>query len=249
MNPYFEQADRWPGFQLEFIAQLRRQLAAQAPADYVVDVEEHIYIQELPEGPRDRRGQADVSVSRPEPAGGGEFALAVLEEAAPVEVDLELPGLDIERIPFLVIRDGRGWELVTVIELLSPTNKGRHRSEYLAKRLMLLGSSTHLVEIDLLRAGEAMPPPRRTDYSVLVSRAERRPRVQIWPFGLRQPLPWVPIPLRPPDGDLRADLHQILHRTYDDARYERSIYRGAPEPPLSAEDAEWARQFLPAPPA
>ena len=60
MNPYFEQPDRWPGFQLEFIAQLRRQLAAQAPADYVVDVEEHISIQELPEGPRDRRGQADV---------------------------------------------------------------------------------------------------------------------------------------------------------------------------------------------
>ena len=194
MNPYFEQPDRWPGFQLEFIAQLRRKLAAQAPADYVIDVEEHIYIQELPEGPRDRRGQADVSVSRPEPVPGGEPALAVLEAEAPVEVDLELPGLDVERIPFLVIRDGRGWDLVTVIELLSPTNKGRHRGEYLAKRHMLLGSSTHLVEVDLLRGGEAMPPPRRTDYSVMVSRVERRPRVQIWPFGLRQSLPLVPHP-------------------------------------------------------
>ena len=45
MNPYFEQPDRWPGFQLEFIAQLRRKLVAQVPADYVVDVEEHIDIQ------------------------------------------------------------------------------------------------------------------------------------------------------------------------------------------------------------
>jgi hypothetical protein len=247
MNPYFEQPDRWPGFQLEFIAQLRRQLAAQAPADYVVDVEEHLYIQELPEGPRDRRGQADVSISRPAPAPGAEVAVAVVD-AAPVEVDLELPGLDIERIPFLVIRDGRGWELVAVIELLSPTNKGRHRGEYLAKRLMLLGSTTHLVEIDLLRGGEAMPPPRQTDYSVLVSRAERRPRVQIWPFGLRQFMPAVPVPLRPRDGDLRADLQEVLHRTYDDAHYERSIYRGAPEPPLPSEDAEWARQFVPAAP-
>src|SRR5262249_59619960 len=96
---------------------------------------------------------------------------------------------------------------------------------------MLLGSSTHLVEIDLLRGGEAMPPPRRADYSVLVSRAERRPRVQIWPFGLRQPIPPIPVPPRPPGGDPRAALPEGLHPTYDHARYERSLYRGVPAPP------------------
>src|SRR6202011_1559181 len=110
-----------------------------------------------------------------------------------------LPLQDIERVPFLEVRDRQGRELVAVIELLSPSNKrpGEDREQYLAKRRELLRSPAHLVEIDLLRGGPPMPLEDRPvcDYSVLVSRAERRPVAAFWPLRLRDRLPVIPIPL------------------------------------------------------
>ncbi len=41
--------------------------------------------------------------------------------------------------------------VVTVIEVLSPANKTRHRDRYIANRDAILSSDSHLVEIDLLR--------------------------------------------------------------------------------------------------
>ena len=82
-------------------------------------------------------------------------------------------------------------------------------------------------------------------YSVLVSRAERRRAAGFWPIRLRERLPIIPIPLRPPDGDVPVDLQEVLHRTYDGPGYEHFIYSGEPEPSLSADDAAWARQHVP----
>ena len=83
----------------------------------------------------------------------------------------------VEKVPFLEVRDRQGRELVTVIELLSPSNKraGDDREQYLAKRRELLWSPAHLVEIDLLRGWSPMPQEGRPecDYSVMVSRAEK----------------------------------------------------------------------------
>ena len=99
-----------------------------------------------------------------------------------------LPDNDVEGESFLEIRDRQGRQLVTVVELLSPTNKraGSHRSQYLLNRLNLLNSSVHLVEIDLLRGGLPMPLADRPAglYSILVSRAGERPWADFWPFGL-----------------------------------------------------------------
>src|SRR5205823_2575020 len=56
------------------------------------------------------------------------------------------------------IRDAANRQLVTAIEVLSPTNKrGDGRSEYLAKRQRLLLSTAHLMEIDLLHQGQRVP--------------------------------------------------------------------------------------------
>lgn len=90
-----------------------------------------------------------------------------------------------------------------------------------------------------------MPP---CDYCVVVSRHERRPKAGFWPIGLRDRLPEIPIPLRDNDPNARLDLQQLLHRIYDTAGYAYRIYSGPPEPPLAAEDAAWAAQFLPANP-
>src|SRR5690606_15154439 len=118
-------------------------------------------------------------------------------------------------------------EVITVIELLSPSNKnsGADRGQYLGKRERVLESPSHLVEIDLLR-GSRLPIKGLPDcdYYVMVSRAEMRPKVELWPFRLRDPLPKIPIPLRAPDPDAILDLKAVLDRVYDGAGYEDYVY-------------------------
>jgi hypothetical protein len=82
-------------------------------------------------------------------------------------------------------------------------------------------------------------------YSVLVSRAERRPRAGFWPIDLRDPLPTVAVPLRAGDNDARLDLRAILDRVYDESGYQFYLYLHEPDPPLSADEAAWARALLP----
>ncbi len=69
---------------------------------------------------------------------------------------------DEEKERYLEVRDRVTGEAITVIEILSPTNKTSHRRRYLRKRRKILGSETNLVEIDLLRAGSPMPMTGKT---------------------------------------------------------------------------------------
>jgi hypothetical protein len=168
---------------------------------------------------------------------------------APAEVGV--PAVDVETHSFLEVRDRDNHQLVTVVELLSPTNKyaGPDREQYLAKARQLLRNWVHFVEIDLLRGGPRMPwlDMPECDYCVVVSRFEERSKkAGFWPIRLRDRLPEIPIPLRRGDTDARLDLQQVLHRIYDAAGYAYYIYSGPPEPLLSAEDTTWAQQFLPA---
>ena len=144
---------------------------------------------------------------------------------------------DVEHAPYLEVRDRQGRELVTEIELLSPSNKraGDDREAYLAQRRELLRSPAHLVEIDLLHGWTPMPQEGRPecDYSVMVSRAEKRRAADFWPIQLRDRLPVIPIPLRPPDAAARVDLQEVLHRAYDGPGYEHFIYNGEPQSSLS----------------
>jgi hypothetical protein len=157
-----------------------------------------------------------------------------------------------EKVRFLEIRECEGRVLITVIEVLSPFNKrpGRDREQYLAEQREVLMSSAHLVEIDLVRGWGPMPPDNRPDcdYSAFVSRAESRAKAEIWPIRLRDRLPVMPVPLRAPDPDVALDLQEVLHNTYEGPGYERFIYKGTPDPPLSPNDTAWSQQFLPARP-
>ena len=56
----------------------------------------------------------------------------------------------------LEIHDHETRRLVTVIEILSPTNRGRGYHDYLAKRDEDLAQAVHLVEWDLLRGGRRL---------------------------------------------------------------------------------------------
>jgi hypothetical protein len=151
----------------------------------------------------------------------------------------------------LEIRHQESKALVTVIEVLSPTNKirgSRGRASFMEKRRDIMASEVHWVEIDLLRAGHpsvTRPPLVPSDYRIMVSRAGERTRGKYWPVSVRQPLPGIGIPLRGKDPDVPLDLGAVLNAAYDHGAYDLSVdYRREPDPPLSADDAAWADELL-----
>jgi hypothetical protein len=245
MNPYLEQDDAWQDFHQSVMPLVRQVLMEQVLPNYIVKVEELLFIHELPGTERRLLGRSDVSIT-PAPQPGGRPRTDVLE--APVVGRVPV-GVDFERHSYLEIRDRRNRELITVLELLSPSNKnnGPDREQYLAKRRQLLRSPVHLVEIDLLRGGPRLPVENlpECDYYVMVSRAGERPQVGLWPIRLRERLPEIPVPLRASDPDARLDLQAVLHRVYDEAGYRAYIYTGAPQPPLTPADAARAAQLVP----
>jgi hypothetical protein len=245
MNPYLEQDDAWQDFHDRLIPALGDALSPQVSPHYIVKIEEHVYIHEPPGEQRFRIGHGDVSFSK-NPAHDVGGPAGSIMSAAPARV--LLPSVEFETHPYIEIRDRVGRELVTVIELLSPTNKrpGPDREQYVAKRANLLRSPAHFVEIDLLRGGPRLPFAKTPvcDYCILVSRVEERPEAGFWPLSLRDPLPAVPIPLRAPSGDVTLPLQEILHLVYDRAYYKDYIYQGVPNPPLSDADAMWASELL-----
>ncbi len=246
-NPYIERASVWHDFHASFMPLVREILTAQVLPRYFVRIDEHMYIHELAADERRFLGRGDLLVPSLMPPSAQTITAGPLLDA-PAEV--RVPAVDSEGQSFLEIRDRDSRELVTVIELLSPSNKlaGPDREQYLAKARQLQRSSAHFVEIDLLRCGPRMPwlDMPDCDYCIVVSRVTQRPRSGLWPVDLRDRLPEIPIPLRTGDADARLDLQQVLHRIYDAACYEYHIYSGPPEPPLPSGDAEWARQFVPA---
>ena len=245
MNPFLEQDDAWHDFHEQFCMECRALLIPQIEPAYIAKLDEHIYIHELSAEERQFLGRGDVTVG----ISNSTVAMAAPTAAAAAPAyGRILPSVDIERETRIEIRDRRTRELVTVIEVLSPANKqpGSDRRQYLNKRQALMASPVHLVEIDLLRGGPRLPvedlPP--CDYYAVVSRAEERPRVAIWPFQMRDPLPCIPIPLRSPDPDSKLDLQEALNRAYDTGGYRSYIYSGQPGPALSPEDNAWADKLL-----
>ena len=116
----------------------------------------------------------------------------------------------------LEIIDRERRQVVTVIEVVSPTNKvrgARGRDSYLQKRAEVFNSPSHMVEIDLLRDGDPLPfqpSPPPHDYLIHVSIRESRPQGRAWPIRLQQRLPVVEIPLRPEDRRRRSTCNRSL---------------------------------------
>jgi predicted transcriptional regulator len=139
---------------------------------------------------------------------------------------------------YLEIRDIATGEVVTTIEV----------SAHKPKPQTILGSQTHLVEIDLLRGGEAMPMSGQvaaSDYRILVSRSASRPRAELYAFNLEEPIPIVGIPVKSGDAEVALDLQTLLNRIYDRARYGLAIdYTQTPIPALRKSAQAWAKQRI-----
>lgn len=246
MDPYLEQSGIWNQVHATLIVDIQRFLARRLRPRYVVAIEQRTF--------SDTDDQL-VSIGRPD-------VLAVLPPAPgpvvspPVPVLAEVKEAYRVRLPmpeevrhrYLEVRDQVSGEAITVIEILSPTNKMRHRRDYLEKRLEILGSDTNLVEIDLLRAGEPMPmtgelPP--THYRILISRAWERPYAQALLFNIPQPVPDTPVPLRQDEDEPSVPINQLLHEIYDAGSYDLMLdYSRPPETPLDEATAAWAEDQL-----
>jgi hypothetical protein len=177
-------------------------------------------------------------------------AKRLLPLAASGVVEVTVPMLDEVNESYLEVHEVATGEVITVLELLSPANKlyNQGRKDYERKRGLIFRTLTNLVEIDLLRAGEPMPVSGRSvksNYRILVSRGHKRPRAELYPFNLRQPIPLFSLPLLPGDNEPEVDVGTILHAMYERARYDLSLdYSRPPVPPLDEEDVQWAQELI-----
>jgi hypothetical protein len=70
MNPYLEQDDAWHDFHEKFLPAVAERLVPQVRPNYIVKLDEHVYVHELPQEPRRLLGRADVALGRsPEHSG------------------------------------------------------------------------------------------------------------------------------------------------------------------------------------
>ena len=244
MNPWLENPAVWKGIHQRLITALADVLAPQLEPRYFVGVETHTYISTSPTVPIQTR-YPDLSVLTTREATVA--YTTTRDEAMPLVIDLPLPEPYEE--PYLEVRLVPDGKVVTVIELLSHTNKraGDERQSYIKKRAAFINSGVHFVEIDFLRAYEPMPftEQRTADYRIFIRRRELGRRAHLYAFGLRKPIPTFPLPLLAGDQEPLVDLGSILHDLYARARYRLIIdYNKSPVPTLTEADAAWATTCL-----
>ena len=241
MNPYLETI--WHDFHERYIPAAAAFLTPQVRPKSFVTIDDSFYLQELTTRNAFRLARPDLTLVRGEGVAPGGSTAAILE--APSHV--LLPESDIENLSYLRIVDRQSRHVVTVIELSSPANKnlGANRLHYLAKRAAIRESDAHFIEIDLLLSGLPAPVTGRPEclYSVLVSRVERRPSAEFWPFGSRDRISTIPVPLGRDDKDAILDFRAVLDRVYDESAYEDYLYLGEHNLRLSIADSAWTRSF------
>jgi Protein of unknown function (DUF4058) len=154
-----------------------------------------------------------------------------------------------------IIDLGSGRRVVSVIEILSPSNKipGPGRDMYLRKQEELRQGGVSLAEINLNRTGShvfmvalnRIPEGQATPYAACIRRAWKPFHLEYYRVPLRECLPAIAVPLRPEDSSVPLDLQAVLDECCDEGRYIDDIdYRKDADPPLTGDDARWADAFL-----
>jgi len=240
MDPYLENPDLWSEVHSRLIVAISDALDDQLSDRYRIAIEKRVY-QTTPDDSL-AIGIPDVAVlGQSDPSAPIPSSTTAVAEP----MTIELPMLEEVQERYLEVREVGSGQVVTVIEVLSPKNKraGEGRQAYLSKRTRILASQTHLVEIDLLRAGEPLPMMGAIAslYRIIVSRSQYRPKAELYPFGLRQPLPTISVPLLPEDEEPRLAMQSILELVYRRGRYHQAIdYHQPAVPPIPKSELEWA---------
>ncbi len=238
MDPFIE-ADEWEDFHARLITGISDALVPSLRPDYLVRTERRVFV----EHPFDNSQliRPDLTVVRPAGRRSPRRGTAASATAVLEPVECTLPGPIEVREKYLVIRKLHSAEVVTVIEVLSPSNK-RTGGEG------VLQSRTNLVELDLLRGGARLPtmePLPVGDYYAFVCRAGRRLHADVYAWPLPHRLPTIPIPLSRGDREASLDLQAVFDSVYDRAGYDYSLdYRQPIQPPLDKANAKWVREVL-----
>jgi Protein of unknown function (DUF4058) len=247
MDPYLESPAFWSEVHNRLIVAIADDLAPKLRPRYRVAIEQRIYLSSPDEM---QLIVPDVTVTQQsiKPQNFG-VATIVAPVSQPISIELEMP--EEMRESYLEVREVESGRVVTVLELLSPKNKqgGQGRSAYERKRTQTLASTTHFVEIDLLRRGRSLPlgqMTRSAGYYVLVARGDRRPHGDLYSFGLRDFMPSFPMPLEGSDEEPMVMLQSLFDGVYDRAGFDLAIDydRPMPKPLLSEEDSDWVEEVV-----
>jgi len=256
MDPFIEARHLWGDFHDDFVIGLKRAIQRQLPPRYVARVSDRTFMQtedpdvELILKTRIRpdvevvRKSGDVRPTKGEPASALVADPPITEMRGQVEYE--------EREIFLdILKLDPQRQLVTSIELLSPSNKRRGTAgwdQYERKRDVFLHGHANLVEIDLLRRGRRHPmiePWPDSPFVISVFRRDKAPTAEIWPAFVLKPLPTIPIPLLPPDEDVPIALQPIVADIFESSRYFDDMKYGDPiHPPLHPDEAGVLAGFL-----
>lgn len=150
------------------------------------------------------------------------------------------------------IRQRTDNRLITMIDVVSPTNKGTAsgRGAYLDTRRQARAQNASLVEIDLVLKGEPMLDYSRDglpdwDYAVTVTRSNQPERYEIYTATLQKRLPRFKMPLALDDRDTVVDLQTTFARCFDQGSFGQQIdYRKDPPAVTLDEDRTWVNEVL-----
>ena len=250
MDPYLEKWI-WEEVHTRLIVALADFLTPKIGPKYRVGIEKRTYFQiEFKQSKtEDLLGLPDLVIAKPKSLHevmDAPYTVLPIVGRLPTQEEIHE-----KRERYLEIREVATNQVITALELLSPSNKrhGEGRDRYEAKRSEILASEAHFIEIDLIRAGDVLPvgiPADAVgDYRILISRAPQRPRTNVYAFKLRQLIPNFPVPLLQEDPEPIVPLNQLVHELYDRAGYDMAIDYNQPlDPPLSSEDAAWAESLI-----
>jgi hypothetical protein len=255
MNPYLEHPALWSSFHFRLISAILSRLDNALPSHYYTEIKTHTY-QVLEGSEEDEEGQwvrtrGAVSAHSSRSHDDESNATAVTHIPLKCPQSVVLPMMITLKERYLEVRELGSETVITVVKVLTPRNKrqGRGRMEYERQRARILGGQSHLIEIDLLRRDLPMPmwgEIGATDYRILVSWAEHRPKADLYSFDLSEPIPSFPLPLKSEDAELIIELQAILEDLSERARYAQRIdYRQpVPLPSLTATQQAWVDKLL-----
>jgi hypothetical protein len=258
MDPYLEKNPIFHELHTQMLSEAQAQLQPQLRPKYVARLERHLSEGSVWDTPAEMISLAgkepDLTVAAVPPTVEQESTALLPTPTASATQELDADELAIRRQRRIVIYvRSQPRQAVASIELLSPSNKAAGtvgQTRYLEKRSSALHGGLHWIEIDLLRGGQRPPLtpalPQPSDYLAYVAQATPTGwQHLVYTWGLREPLPTIPIPLLGADRAL-LDLSACFRAAYERiAADDEADYAGLPPPPpLSADDLAWAEGIL-----
>ncbi len=247
IDPYIE-GQKWSDFHAACIIAIRDRLLPRVRPRYAVEVEERVFVERAPDDAV-MVLVPDVMINKVKQATLSAKSVSGTTVMEPVECYIAAP--EQVRQTYLTITRGLDAQVITIIEVLSPTNKRPGATgfeQYAHKRQIILDSTTTLVELDFLRAGQRMPfigDVPDTDFIAAVCRSNRRPRAEIYGWSLEDALPTLPIPLAGDDSDVQVDFQELFNDVYDRAGYDyRLDYTQKTKPALDKKRSRWSAEQI-----